>query len=158
MLFDLFKTSEDAQLTEYDKRIMFKMMTVMFSVTLGMEDELKFMTKEDVMNGKIITTPMHEFDSVSLIQALKTSTKIMKLLQVERFNNDLIPTETIQAGIDYYKIYYAHFLELEFRNDSDLKKAYIQWIETLLEKAVSEENYDNAIIFRDKIKILKNTY
>jgi len=158
MLFDLFKTNEDETLSEYDKRILFKMLTVVFSVAIGMEDELKFMTKEDIAKGKIATIPMHNFDNIPIVQTIKVANKVLNTIDIDAFDNALIPKETIQQAVNYYNQYYEYYLEKEYRTNQELKDIYISGLQSKLDILVKNEEYEKAVTVRNKINILKNTY
>lgn len=152
MYFDLFPDiNGDRLVNEFEKRVMFKMLTVLFSVSYNMDEDFGVVNRNDIITGKFLDIPMINYDNINLVRVLKVASKFVDDISIEKYNNPIIPQEMVEESLNIYKEYYNYFLNKEYKNNEELHTIVVYKLKTAMNECVNKEEYEKAAEYRDKI-------
>jgi hypothetical protein len=158
MYFDLFPNvgSNSSNVEVIEKRLLFKLLTVLFSVIYDVNENFGVVSKEDVKSGKFLDTPLINYDEINIITALKAASKYINILSADKIENPIIPKEIIEESLKTYKETYDYFLNLEYKNNKELHSIFVNNLKFKMNECAKNEEYEKAAEYRDKIIEVNN--
>lgn len=154
----------DNAISEYEKEIIFKMITLLVSTAMGIEDSHQL--KRKTIIDEIFRDPTEYDNAISIEDAVLLSHKIINMFSNENYVAAMqyMKTGDMDKFIKDYTEYYEYFLEANktspnikdiYMEELEAKKImYINELKAKKQKAIESQDYMAAAKYRDLINSL----